>query len=79
VLDVGLTAMSGIELARMNADGAAVPVIFITGSIRMKCRQSDEDGLRRIPAQTFSRFSAPGRNRKGDPLIIAAAPLGAAQ
>jgi FixJ family two-component response regulator len=31
VLDVGLTAMSGIELARMNADGAAVPVIFITG------------------------------------------------
>ena len=32
VLDVGLIGMSGIELAqRMNADGLAVPVIFITG------------------------------------------------
>ena len=32
VLDIGLTGMSGIELAhRMNADGSAVPVIFITG------------------------------------------------
>jgi FixJ family two-component response regulator len=32
VLDVGLIGMSGIELAqRMNADGVAVPVIFITG------------------------------------------------
>jgi FixJ family two-component response regulator len=32
VLDIGLPGMSGIELAqRMNADGSAVPVIFITG------------------------------------------------
>ena len=32
VLDIGLTGMSGIELARrINADGLAVPVIFITG------------------------------------------------
>jgi FixJ family two-component response regulator len=32
VLDIGLAGMSGIELAqRMNADGATVPVIFITG------------------------------------------------
>ena len=32
VLDIGLTGMSGIELAqKMNADGLAVPVVFITG------------------------------------------------
>jgi FixJ family two-component response regulator len=32
VLDVGLTGISGIELVqRMNADGLAVPVIFVTG------------------------------------------------
>ena len=32
VLDIGLKGMSGIELARrINADGLAVPVIFITG------------------------------------------------
>ena len=32
VLDIGLTGMSGIELAqRINADGSAVPVVFITG------------------------------------------------
>jgi FixJ family two-component response regulator len=32
VLDIGLTGMSGVELVqRMNADGLAVPVIFITG------------------------------------------------
>jgi FixJ family two-component response regulator len=32
VLDVGLIGMSGVELVhRMNADGSAVPVIFITG------------------------------------------------
>jgi FixJ family two-component response regulator len=32
VLDIGLTGMSGIELAkRMNADGLTVPIIFITG------------------------------------------------
>jgi FixJ family two-component response regulator len=32
VLDIGLTDMSGIELAkRMNADGLTVPIIFITG------------------------------------------------
>ena len=32
VLDIGLTGMSGIELAqRMNAYGSAVPILLITG------------------------------------------------
>ena len=32
VLDVGLTEMSGIELAqRLNADRSQIPIIFVTG------------------------------------------------